>query len=235
MLWKDLSLVSRTCTAHDYIFALPINKKLYWLSLKTKATKPVERLKEQRERGTVSRSACHRPDFHPPSRRRWGIGVPAEGHWRRAGCRRCVGQELTNSSDEGEPAALPGMGVEATAGDGWGHPGAGERRLGDGTDLIVVVIVVNVPPFDNHHKPQSILLAIKHMSLFSCINSLGLSMSQSTENFLSLNYLRKVQLQFKKNCNWNELHFSGRKVQLMQIFWGDWDLIKSGDWELAKP
>ena len=42
----------------------------------------------------------------------------------------------------------------------------------------------------------------------------GLSMSQSIEKILSLNHLRKMQLQLKKKCNWNELHFSSRKVQL---------------------
>jgi hypothetical protein len=35
-----------------------------------------------------------------------------------------------------------------------------------------------------------------------------------TEIFLSLNQLRKVQLQFKKKCNSVQLHISGRKVQL---------------------
>jgi hypothetical protein len=39
-------------------------------------------------------------------------------------------------------------------------------------------------------------------------------MSQLTEIFLSLSQLRKVQLQFKKMCNSNQLHFSSRKVQL---------------------
>ena len=54
--------------------------------------------------------------------------------------------------------------------------------------------------------------------------------------FLKSQSPRKVQLQFKKKCNSNELHFSGRKVQLhisprkvqlMHIFMGDWDIRKN--------
>ena len=56
-------------------------------------------------------------------------------------------------------------------------------------------------------------------------------MSRLTEIFLSLGHLRKVQIQFKKKCNWNKLHFSGekcnRKVQLKHIFVDDRDIKKN--------